>query len=86
MIFPTTSSAIKSLLLRKNVQASWNLLSTGEESSNVFGELSSDSVTDFVAVLTVANCPGSKLAVVIAGYFLGITNLLQRPSASSITL
>ena len=32
----------------------------------MFGELSSDSVTDFVAVLTVANCPGSKVTSIIS--------------------
>ena len=52
---PRTSSAINSLLLRKNVQASWNLLSTGEDRENLFGEFSSDNVTDFDADFTRAN-------------------------------
>ena len=54
-MIPTTSSAINSLLLRKNTQASWNLLSTGVASGNVFGELSRDKVTTLVKLFTTAN-------------------------------
>ena len=86
MICPTTSSAINSLLLRRNTHASWNLLSTGVDIGKEFGEFRSDNVTDLEKDFAVATVPGSKLASVIAGNFLGITNLLERPSASSRTL
>ena len=86
LILPTTSSAINAVLLRRNVQASWNLLSTGVAIGNVFGEFSSESVIAFEYDFTTACDPGWKFASVVPGNFLGITNLLARPSASSITL
>ena len=51
----------------------------------MFGEFNKDRVTLFEYDCTVANSPGSKFDVVNDGNFLGITNLLARPSAVSYT-